>query len=64
MPRPSLKAQRTEEILCKEHLPIMPLFYYVKQGVKRPRLQGIQENIRALHPFNFMWMDGPPAKGR
>ena len=56
--------QKAEKILCVDELPIMPIFYYVKQGVLRPRLKGLQENIRALHPFQFMYMDGPPARGR
>ncbi len=53
-----------EKILCLEHLPIMPIYDYVKQGVRRSRLQGLQENIRATHPFQWMYMDGPPAQGR
>ena len=56
--------RRAEEILCVEELPILPIYYYVNQGMLRPRVRGLEENIRDLHPFQLIWMDGPPASGK
>ncbi len=56
--------QRAEEILCIEHLPILPIYFYVNQGMLRPRLRGLMENIRDLHPFQFIYIDGPKATGK
>jgi oligopeptide transport system substrate-binding protein len=56
--------QRGEQILCVEEMPILPLYFYVNQGMLRPRVKGLDENIRDLHPFQFIFMDGPPARTR
>lgn len=55
--------EEAERLLAVEELPIMPMYYYVNQGLRRPRIQGWHENIRDLHPFQFIWMDGPAAAG-
>lgn len=51
-----------EKILCVDELPILPLYYYVNQGLLRPRVRNLHGNIRDLHPFQFIYLDGPPAK--
>ena len=56
--------QDAERILCVEDLPILPIYYYVNQGMLRPRLRGWSENIRDLHPFQYMYLDGPSASGK
>lgn len=56
--------QEAERILCVEELPILPLYYYVNQGMLRPRVKGWHENVRDLHPCQYVWLDGPPAKGK
>ncbi len=56
--------RRAEKILCVEDLPILPLYFYVNQGVLRPRVKGLAENIRDLHPFQYIYLDGPPATGK
>lgn len=48
-----------ERYLCTEQLPIMPLYYYVNQGFLRPRVKGWHENVRDLHPFQYLYLDGP-----
>ena len=53
-----------EQILCVEDLPILPIYYYVNQGMLRPRVKGWAENLRDHHPFQFMYIDGPPAKAK
>jgi len=43
--------QRAEQILCVEELPILPIYYYVNQGMKHVKVQGVYDNIRDLHPW-------------
>jgi oligopeptide transport system substrate-binding protein len=47
-----------EKILCLEDLPILPVYYYVNQGMLRPRVRGWHENVLDLHPFQYMYLDG------
>jgi oligopeptide transport system substrate-binding protein len=51
--------RRAEEILIKEDLPILPIYFYVNQGLKRPEVSGLHQNIRDLHPFQGMELLGP-----
>jgi len=46
--------RRAEEILVREDLPILPIYFYVNQGLKRPEVRGLHQNIRDLHPFQGM----------
>lgn len=54
--------RRAEQILCVDELPILPIYYYVNQGLLRPRVRNLHGNIRDLHPFQVIYLDGPPAK--
>ncbi|MHC5037104.1 MAG: peptide ABC transporter substrate-binding protein [Planctomycetota bacterium] len=48
--------QRIEEILVVEQLPIMPIYFYVNQGLLAPKVKGFHQNIRDLHPFQFIYI--------
>ena len=49
--------REAEEILMEE-LPILPIYYYVTQGVVNPRLGGWFNNVQDEHfPKFFYWMD-------
>jgi oligopeptide transport system substrate-binding protein len=48
--------RRVEEILVVEQLPILPLYFYVNQGLLRPKVQGVYPNLRDLHPFQHIWI--------
>jgi oligopeptide transport system substrate-binding protein len=54
--------QKAEAILCGEDLPILPVYYYVNQGMLRPRVRGWHENVRDHHPFQYVWIDGAAGK--
>ena len=47
-----------------EDLPILPIYYYVNQGMLRSRVKGWHENLRDNHPYQFIYIDGPPAKSK
>jgi len=53
--------QKAERILCVDDLPIIPIYYYVNQGMLRPRVKGLYENLRDQHAFQYMYIEGPPA---
>jgi oligopeptide transport system substrate-binding protein len=55
---------QAEVILCAEDLPILPIYYYVNQGMLRSRVKGWHENLRDNHPYQFIYIDGPPAKSK
>lgn len=54
--------QEAERIVCVEELPVLPLYYYVNQGMMRPRVKGWHENVRDLHPLQYVRIDGPPVR--
>jgi oligopeptide transport system substrate-binding protein len=56
--------QKAEKILCVDHLPIVPLYYYVNQGMLRPRVKGFHENLRDLHPLQYVYIEGPAFQGK
>lgn len=56
--------QEAERMVCVEDLPILPLYYYVNQGMLRPRVKGWFENVRDLHPLQYVCLDGPPGSGK
>lgn len=43
-----------ERLLLKE-APIMPIYHYVNQGFLAPTVGGWHENIRDIHPFQFIY---------
>jgi len=61
--RTALFAQ-AEKILCVDEMPILPLYHYVNQGMVRPRVKGWRENVLDLHPFQYVFIDGPAASGK
>jgi oligopeptide transport system substrate-binding protein len=56
--------QRAEHIVCVDEMPIIPIYYYVNQGMIRPRVKGFFENLRDQHPFQYFFIDGAPFKGK
>ncbi len=46
-----------ERIVVEDEFPILPLYMYVNQGMKVDRLRGWYENIRDLHPFQYMYFE-------
>ncbi|MDP7035053.1 MAG: peptide ABC transporter substrate-binding protein [Planctomycetota bacterium] len=44
------------ETLLVESLPVVPIYHYVNQGFLSPLVGGWEENIRDLHPFQFLYM--------
>lgn len=48
-----------EKLLCTDEFPFMPVYYYVNQGMIRPEIKGWHENIRDLHPFQYISLGGP-----
>ncbi len=48
---------KLEALLVREQLPIMPLYMYVNQGLLRERVNGWHENVRDIHPFQFIWLE-------
>ncbi|MHC4779877.1 MAG: peptide ABC transporter substrate-binding protein, partial [Planctomycetota bacterium] len=50
--------RRIEEILVVEELPILPLYFYVNKGMLAPKVKGFHMNIRDLHPFQYIYIEG------
>ncbi|MCG3133611.1 MAG: Periplasmic oligopeptide-binding protein [Planctomycetes bacterium] len=48
-----------EKLLCTDEFPFMPIYFYVNQGMLRPEVRGWHENIRDLHPFQYLFLAGP-----
>ena len=46
-----------EQLLIGEAMPIMPLYIYVNQGLLRESVHGWYENIRDIHPYQYLWME-------
>ena len=51
-----MAAFRKSETLLLEDLPVIPIYHYVNQGFLSPLVGGWEENIRDLHPFQFLYM--------
>lgn len=47
--------REAERMLVEDEFPILPVYIYVNKGMKRATLQGWYENIRDLHPFQYMY---------
>ncbi|MDP6443453.1 MAG: peptide ABC transporter substrate-binding protein [Pirellulaceae bacterium] len=45
------------EDLLIEEAPIIPLYYYVTQGMVRPYVKGFYQNIQDVHPYKGMRID-------
>ena len=37
-----------------EKLPILPIYFYVNQGMLAPKVKGFHMNIRDIHPFQYI----------
>jgi oligopeptide transport system substrate-binding protein len=46
-----------EKIVVEDEFPILPLYIYVNQGMRVDGLQGWFENVRDLHPFQYMYFE-------
>lgn len=49
--------QQAETILIKDELPIIPVYIYVNQGMLADKVQGWYENVRDLHPLQYLWIE-------
>jgi len=49
--------REAESIVVEDEFPIIPLYMYVNQGMKVETLQGWYENVRDLHPFQYMYFE-------
>jgi oligopeptide transport system substrate-binding protein len=49
--------QSLERMLVEQEFPIMPIYIYVNKGLLRERVRGWHENVRDLHPYQYMWME-------
>ncbi|NJN14706.1 MAG: hypothetical protein HC813_03595 [Planctomycetes bacterium] len=49
--------QEAERLLVEDEFPILPIYMYVNQGMKVDALRGWYENIRDLHPFQYMYFE-------
>jgi len=49
--------QDAERIVVEDEFPILPIYIYVNQGMKVEELQGWFENVRDLHPFQYMYFE-------
>ncbi|MHC5019719.1 MAG: peptide ABC transporter substrate-binding protein [Planctomycetota bacterium] len=49
--------QKMEEIICKDEFPVIPIYYYVNQGLLKEKVRGVYENIRDLHPWQYIWIE-------
>jgi len=55
--------QRCEEILAEE-LPIAPIYYYVRNNLRRPGINGWHGNLLDLHPLKGVSLEAAPAVTR
>ncbi len=49
--------QRLERMLVEEEFPIMPIYIYVNKGMLKEKVRGWHENVRDLHPYQYMWIE-------
>ena len=49
--------REAEQILVEDEFPIIPIYMYVNTGMKVDALQGWYENVRDLHPFQYMYFE-------
>jgi oligopeptide transport system substrate-binding protein len=48
---------KMEKILVEEEFPILPIYIYVNQGLLAEQVLGWHENVRDLHPYQYMWLE-------
>jgi len=46
-----------ERILVADQMPIFPLYFYVNAYLVHPRVKGVFDNSRNLHPFQYIHLD-------
>jgi len=46
-----------EELLIEDEFPIIPIYIYVNQGMIREKVGGWFENVRDMHPFQYLYID-------
>jgi len=49
--------RKAESILVEDEFPIIPIYIYVNQGMRVGNLFGWYENVRDLHPFQYMYFE-------
>jgi len=49
--------REAERIVVEDEFPILPLYIYVNQGMRVDGLRGWYENVRDLHPFQYMYFE-------
>jgi oligopeptide transport system substrate-binding protein len=49
--------QQLERILVEQELPIMPIYIYVNKGMMREKVRGWYDNVRDIHPLQYIWME-------
>lgn len=49
--------RQAERILVCDEMPILPLYFYVNAYLVHPRVQGVYDNSRNLHPFQYIHLD-------
>jgi oligopeptide transport system substrate-binding protein len=58
-PDPAKRAdllREAEAILVDEEMPIVPLYFYVYTYLVRPKVRGVFDNFRNVHPFQYMYI--------
>jgi oligopeptide transport system substrate-binding protein len=48
---------RMERLLVVDEAPIAPIYTYVSKSLRQEKLRGFHDNIRDLHPFQWMWIE-------
>ena len=46
--------QQAERILVDDEMPIVPIYFYVYTYLVRPKVQGVFDNFRNVHPFQYI----------
>jgi oligopeptide transport system substrate-binding protein len=49
--------REAELIVVEDEFPILPLYIYVNQGMKVDGLRGWYENVRDLHPLQYVYLE-------
>ncbi len=51
--------REAETLLCRDHLPIAPIYFYVNQYMLNEDIMGWYPNVRDLHPFRDIYIAEP-----
>jgi oligopeptide transport system substrate-binding protein len=49
--------KQMETILVERELPVMPVYMYVNQGLLKDSVRGWHENVRDIHPYQYLWLE-------